>query len=129
MLTVYGATALRAWELVTTQRMSPPTAWRTAVCERYTDAKQRRNALKQTCPRGAFLALCGRGFVRDVVPRRYTSSTRSSQYAVTVAELLRSEPELADNKSVLEHRVFGSRAPNDEGNVVLALRTRGLLTR
>lgn len=127
MNTVYGVIALRAWELVTSQGISPPDAWRAAVCERYPGPAQQRNALQHTCPRGAFLGLCQRGFVRNVVPRSYTESTASSGYALAAVGLLQAEPGLAADKPELERRVFGTRTPNDEVNVVLALLRDDLL--
>jgi uncharacterized protein DUF6979 len=125
---VWGGIALRAWEMLTRQPgLSLPDAWRAAVCEHYTDPGQQKNALTHTCPKGAFLGLCQWGLVRGVEPGRYTDSTASSGYALAAIGLLQAEPELADDKSALEKRVFGARTPNDEVDVVLALRTQGLL--
>ena len=128
MNSVYGAIAVRAWELVTTRGLSPPDAWREAVCEQYEELGQQKNALQHTCPRGAFLGLCQRGLVRDIGAGAYTASTASSGYALAAVGLLQAEPELANDKSSLEKRVFGTRTPNDEVNVVLALVRHGLLT-
>lgn len=127
MSTVYGEVALRAWELITAQGVSPPDAWRQAVCDRYPNADQQKNALQHTCPRGAFLGLCQWGFVRDVAPGSYTGSTASSGYALAAAGLLRAEPDVANNKSELKKRVYGTRTPNDEVEVVLALANQQLL--
>lgn len=127
MSTVYGEVALRAWELITAHGASPPEAWRQAVCVRYPDAAQQKNALQHTCPRGAFLGLCERGLVRNVAAGSYTGSTASSGYAFAAVGLLQAEPDLADNKAELKKRVYGTRTPNDEVEVVLALRSRDLL--
>ena len=127
MNTVYGTIALRAWELITTQNLSPPDAWVAAVREHYTDSAKQKNALQHTCPRGAFLGLCQRGFVRGISPGAYTESTASSGYALAAVGLLQAEPTLASDKSALEKRVFGTRTPNDEVNVVLALVGQNLL--
>jgi hypothetical protein len=82
---------------------------------------QRRNALKHTCPKGAFLGLCERGLVRDIPPGEYTRSVSSSEIAFAALQQLRADPSPIDEKAKLSKRVYGERTPNDEVEVVLSL--------
>jgi hypothetical protein len=118
---VYGDIAVRAWSLAVHEGISPSAAWQQAVGERYPDPAQKRNALKHTCPKGAFLGLCGRGLIRDIEPGHYTRSVRSSGFALAALEQLRANPMLVDDRSLFNQLVFGARTPNDEIDVVLSL--------
>lgn len=124
---VYGEIAQRAWKLATSEGIHPPDAWRKAVQERYSDPVECRNAMKHTCPKGAFLGLCEQGVVKNVVSGNYTRSLKSTAYVAVALELLRLDPSLAENKSKFKAQVFRDRKPNDEIEVLLALWTKGLI--
>ncbi len=122
----YGEIAWRAYCLATVNGMSAQDAWLASLAERYTGPNQLRNAIKHTCPRGAFLGLCQAGLLPGIVAGQCTGSV-SSAYALTAVELLRADPSLANDRGRLEARVFGNRTPNDEVRVVLAFWGQGLL--
>jgi hypothetical protein len=126
---VYGDIARRAWNLAAQCEMRPADAWKAAVGEQYPDPTKRKNALKHTCPKGAFLGLCQLGILQGIRSGQYTNSTKSSGYANKAVELLRANPALASDKARLERGVFGVRSPNDEVDVVLALWASGLIAR
>jgi Family of unknown function (DUF6979) len=125
-MSVYGDIAFRAYCLAK-GGVTPPDAWRAALGERYTDPAQLKNAMRHTCPRGAFLGLCQAGLIEGIAARRYTGSVTSSTYALAAIELLRADPSLAADKPRLEARVFGERTPNDEVEVVLTFWKKGLI--
>jgi hypothetical protein len=99
------------------------------VTEHYPNTRARQNALKHTCPKGAFLGLCEEGLLRDIPARRSTRSVKSRGFALKAIELLRTDHTLANERAELEHRVFGDRTPNDEVAVVLALWVEGVILR
>lgn len=125
---VYGEIARAAAGLASQAGLAPLDAWRSAVHARYPDPAMRRNALRHTCPKGAFLGLCQAGHVRGVGPGGAVRSVKSRQYALAALEKLRNNPALAADKTRLEAEVFGGRTPNDEVDVVLTLWREGLLT-
>lgn len=124
---VYGEVALRAWSLASAGGTSPPAAWKQALEERFTEPKQLQNAIRHTCPKGAFLGLCQHGLVKGVKKGWYTNSTSSSSFALMTVALLREAPSLAHDKPALKARVFGGRTPNGEVDVVLALWENGIV--
>jgi hypothetical protein len=107
----------------------PGSAWQETLQELYRD-EALTNQVKHSCPKWAFCILCHRGHVRGVrrgcCPAAEESS--SAAYTLTAFELLRADPSLAANKGKLKRRVFGEkgaegyRTPNDEVEVLLALR-------
>ena len=117
---VFGDIALQAWKSAAHEGVSPPDAWRAAIEEQYPDPTKRKNALKHTCPKGAFLGLCQKGIVRGIRAGNYTDSVKSSGLALSAVERLKADPSLAARKSRLVQLVFGNRAPA-ELDVVLAL--------
>jgi hypothetical protein len=123
----YGDVALQAYALITQQGFAPQKAWKTALVERYTEPTQLKNAIKHTCPKGAFLGLCGLGFIEGIPSGSYTKSKTSSRYAVAALSLLRNNFSLAKNKPLLNSLVYGHRTPNDETEVVLTLLENGLI--
>ena len=126
-LGAYGDIAWRAYCLATENCLSPRDAWQAALAERYTDPDQLHNAIKHTCPRGAFLGLCQAGLLPGIAACQYTRSV-SGGYAHAAVELLRANPSLANDRGRLKAQVFGERTPNDEVEVVLAFWGHGLLS-
>ena len=124
---IYGDIAKKAYRLVTGYGRPPQDAWGAALSEHYTAAEQLRNAIKHTCPKGAFLGLCQNGFLRGIAPGHYTNSVRSRHYAHAAVVYLRADPSLATNKSRLKTLVYKGRSPNGELDVVLAFWAEGLI--
>lgn len=126
-MSAYGDIALHAYALITHERMVPQKAWRAALIERYIEPSQLQNAIKHTCPKGAFLGLCSLGVIDGIHPGNYTKSKSSSGYAAAALNLLRRDSRLVRDKFRLNTLVYGPRTPNDETEVVLALWENGLI--
>ncbi len=124
----HGEVALRAVRLICSGAADSPTgAWKQAAREVF---PQRHSQQKKSCPRLAFLGLCEGGWVDGVPSNPGTSSSANKRYAVRAAELLFSDPKLADRspqslwKLIMED---GAKVHNSQMDVVLALYRAGLL--
>ena len=132
-MTKIGRIAVEAYKRATAGQ-APPEAWREALSAVYSD-RQLENQLKHTCPKWAFSGLCQEGELRGIAAGSSPPATdrQSAKFAREALNVLRREPELAEDKAALKRRVFGMRGeegfrtPNGEVEVVLALWEAGLM--
>lgn len=123
----YGKAAVEAANLVRTGRdMSPVGAWRIAVERVFPDSPASRD---KGCPKGTFLGLCEEGLVAGVAPGHYTSSQKNKSYGLKAVVLLRQNPRLADDETVLWRAVMAGeqKVPNSQMDVVITLWRHGLI--
>lgn len=126
-MTRYGDAAIRAVALIRNgDKESPIRAWDTAIAEAFPQSKSSR---EKGCPRSAFLGLCESGRVKGVPAGTYTRSKKNKEYALIAMDLLKQNPALASDLSLLWNRVLAgeSKAPNHQMAVVSALWTANLL--
>jgi hypothetical protein len=130
----YGDAAVRAAELLRSDRGSAEAAWREVADELFADAPAAR---RKTCPREAFLGLCQAGLLAGVSASRcaISESGRNRLYATMAVRLLRADPSLARGSRVeLWRRVVKevgadpNKVPNSQMDVVLALWAARLIT-
>ncbi|MDO9592600.1 MAG: hypothetical protein Q7I98_05320 [Erysipelotrichaceae bacterium] len=83
---------------------------------------------RKACPRGTFLGLCEEGLINIVEAGNYCRSQKNKDYAVKAVEILKHNPELANNKNKLWDKIAGScKAQNNQMDVAIALWERGLI--
>lgn len=125
----YGEVAIRATKSIRSGKYSEPReAWNNAA------AAMKMN-VEKSCPLSTFLGLCEEGLV-DGVPRGcYTKSTDNKEYGIRAVRLLEENAELANCtagllwKHVMDDMSIGSKAPNSQMDIVLALWRHGLIQR
>jgi hypothetical protein len=123
----YGDAAVRAVALVRQgDEQSPVRAWDIAVVEAFPHSK---SSQEKGCPRSAFLGLCESGRVKGVPAGTYTRSKKNKEYALIAMDLLKQNPALASDVSLLWNMVVAGapKAPNHQMAVVGALWTADLL--
>jgi hypothetical protein len=129
----YGATAVRAAQLLRGGCKSPEVAWETIAREVFSEAAESQ---KKACPKEAFFGLCESGFLRGVSVniRPALGESPNRQYAVVAVRLLANQPDLAEGTKVaLWRRVLEvleadpNKRPNEQLDVVLALWNEGLI--
>jgi len=98
----YGKAALEAVRLVVDENMTPKDAWETAICK-YTDSE---SSQKKSCPQNAFLGLCAEGMIRGIPSVSYNAGPKNKEYAIEAVRILRKDPTLSANKTVLWKRVM-----------------------
>ena len=113
----------------------PDEAWLQALAVVYPPGRL-SNQIKHSCPKWAFSILCHEGWVAGV--RRGSCpdavGLRSAAITMRALERLQHHSSLASDKGELKRLVFGARGsasyrkPNDEVEVLLALRKLGALT-
>lgn len=128
----YGQAAVKAVSLIVNGKPSDPAhAW-----ERTTTAMFGKGTSSQakSCPRDAFLGLCESGMVKGVPSGSYTKSVENKAYAVTAAQLLKSNGSLASlSNTALWRRVLtqlsasAGKAHNQQMDVVKTLFDHGLI--
>lgn len=122
----YGQIALIAVQSIKNKEyMNPADAWEKAALELFGEGSS--NAVKG-CPRSAFLGLCEEGIISGVPPGRYTRSVKNKAYAIKSLQLLKENPELANNAGALWERITGGKVShNAQMDVVIALWKKGLI--
>ncbi|ETT77494.1 hypothetical protein C173_03224 [Paenibacillus sp. FSL R7-277] len=117
----YAQSAIRAVGLCNEFNISPIDAWNQATIEIFgaNSSSQRKD-----CPRNAFLGLCEEGLVRGVPSGTYITrpNNKNKAYAVEAVKLLKVNPELASDRSVLwKELIKGDKKHNEQMHVVIAL--------
>jgi hypothetical protein len=125
----YGVVAIKAVELLSMVEQSEPlTAWNTAASDVFGEGTW---AQRKGCPKNAFLGLCEEGLIRGVPKGNYTyrSDSLNKAYAVEAVELLRVNPELANDRNGLWEEVMKGvkKSQNSQMDVVLALWNNDLI--
>jgi len=124
----YALAAVEAANLcIRNTKLRPIDAWEKAIT-RFYDAKS--PARKKSCPRNAFLGLCGAGLVKGIAPGEYTDSQKNAEYAVHAVNELVNDVKLASDLRALWERVIGeAKEHNSQMDVVVALWNAKLITR
>lgn len=125
----YGIAAITAAHECVRNRLNPVTAWADTVQKQFPEKKASR---EKGCPRGAFLGLCEKGFVRGVPPGDYLrrKPNLNAQYAVEALEFLWDKPSLANDAKELWQRIESApEAHNGQMDVVVALWEEDLVPR
>lgn len=127
MANKYGKAAFDAVKIIHEDpNTNPVIAWGTALAK-YCQVNS--ESWKKSCPRGTFLGLCEEGRIIDIPAGNYTESIKNKNYGLRALELLKRNPFLANNKSLLWSKVLEPEliAPNDQMDIVVALWNEGLL--
>jgi hypothetical protein len=121
----YGECAVLAVDRITNSLEDPKTAWKNAAFAVFPLSK---SSQAKGCPKGAFLGLCGEGFVKGVVQGQYTKSKDNKRYALDAIKILKNTPRLSEDPYALWHAV-PSHASHDNGqmDVVISLWRNGLI--
>ncbi|MFL5386976.1 MAG: DUF6979 family protein [Longimicrobiaceae bacterium] len=122
-----------AWERAKTGS-KPDEAWLEALAAVY-PPEMLLNQIKHSCPKWAFSILCHEGWVAGVRRGSCPAAVglRSAAITMRALERLQHHTSLASDKRELKRLVFGApgsaayRKPNDEVEVLLALRKLGAL--
>ena len=75
--------------------LCPISAWKTSAEDIFPEQEASR---EKSCPRTAFLGLAQEGLIRGIQPGSYTTSTLNKKYAVEAVKLLRTSPDLSDDR-------------------------------
>ena len=116
-VTKYGFATIRALQLSINGK-PPEDAWKQATSEIFPNSPTSQD---KGCPKSAFLGLCQEGYVKGIPPRRCTHSLDNSRYAVKAAVLLKADPSLSKNKTILWSKIVQDKKHNSQLDVVLAL--------
>lgn len=122
----YGDAAVHAARACQTQRVVDPlAAWEDAVQIHLPTEAGR----KKSCPKSAFLGLCGEGLVKGVPKGSYSRSELNREYAIRAVRFLAKQPALADRPQDLWEAMMGGvkKRPNSQMEVVTALWRGGLI--
>ncbi len=76
---------------------------------------------EKSCPKSAFLGLCGNGLVKGVPPGNYTKSRDNKQYAIEALKLLKMDNDLTENDLWGQIAINKQKAHNQQMNVVKIL--------
>ena len=111
----------------TKEGMTPERAWGEAAKDVFPGKRPSRT---KSCPRNAFLGLAEEGLVVGVAPGQYTNSKDNKRYAIKGVDLLRENPNLARQKSVLWRRVMHAegnegKSHNNQMDAVIGLWSNG----
>ena len=122
----YGEIACSAVKK-TKEGMTPERTWGEAAKVVFPGKRPSRT---KSCPRNAFLGLAEEGLVVGVAPCQYTNSKDNKRYAIKGVDLLRENPNLARQKSVLWRRVMHTegnegKSHNNQMDVVIGLWSNG----
>jgi hypothetical protein len=111
----YGECAVLAVDRITNSLEDPKTAWKNAAVAVFPLSK---SSQAKGCPKGAFLGLCGEGFVKGV----------EQGHALDAIKILKNTPRLSEDPYALWHAV-PSHASHDNGqmDVVISLWRNGLI--
>lgn len=123
----YGRAAINAVKLLHNQTFENPIdAWEAVSNQIF--GKGTSSQLKG-CPRNTFLGLCEDGLVRGVQTGKYTNSKKNKQYAITAIQILRKQPQLANDPSMLWKIVMQGtpKTSNQQMSVVTALWNNNLI--
>jgi hypothetical protein len=125
----YGHAAVRAVELLKTKEIDIPViAWNQAAIEIFGEGT---SSQKKGCPRAAFIGLCEEGLVNGIQGGNNAlfSSSKNKQYAIRAVDLIKAEPDLANDVKKLWHRVIEgeTKVHNSQMDVVVTLWHDGLL--
>lgn len=124
----YGVSAVNAIRHYHSGRSSSVVdAWDRAVADAFPDSP---SSQRKGSPRGTFLGLCEAGIVDGIPSGRYTNSPKNKLYGLKALELLRAEPELANDKTALWRAVVGDQETqaNHQMDVVVSLWQAGLIS-
>lgn len=95
----YGAVAEIAVQLLAVNKYTRPReAWNAAGALVFEDSKSSR---EKSCPRDAFLSLCGVGAIEGVPAGDYTRSEKNRTYVLRALDALRTDPALIDDERQL----------------------------
>jgi hypothetical protein len=121
----FGMAAAMAAEL-SKDGLHPVKAWEIAVRAVFPDSPASQY---KGCPKSAFLGLAEAGLVLGVPAGQYTTSIENKSYAAAAVQMLRREPQLAQNPLMLWRRVMNGRDKRHNGqmDVVIALLSTGRL--
>lgn len=123
----YGNAAVTAAKMCESGKLAPRDAWVLAV----KDAGGSSSSQEKSCPKSAFLGLCGRGLVRGVIKGNYSRSVLNSCYAVTAVQILRKLDGQRLDRNVLWDAVMAKTGKQIQHNyqmdVVLALWDKQLI--
>ncbi|KQO18153.1 DUF6979 family protein [Paenibacillus sp. Leaf72] len=120
----YGVVAVHAARLILDDNnVKPVTAWNSAATNVFGEGTSQQ---KKGCPKNSFLGLCEEGLVNGIHKGKYTFTDGpqlNKQYAVRAVQILRSKPELIEDKSALWREVLNGvqKQHNSQMDVVLAL--------
>ncbi|MCR8633919.1 DUF6979 family protein [Paenibacillus radicis (ex Xue et al. 2023)] len=126
----YAQATLIATKLIENNQASTPLeAWNIATTETCGEGTW---AQKKGCPKNAFLGLCEAGLVKGISKGIYTERSNSQKnkgYAIKAVELLRENPELAEDLKVLWETVMDGKvmSHNYQMDVVVSLWKHGLI--
>jgi uncharacterized protein DUF6979 len=94
----YGRAASIAVRILAAGAESEPrTAWRKAI----RSVTNSRNSQKKGCPEASFLSLCSAGAVSGVSAGTYTTAPKNGGDVIRALEVLRRNPDLAEDRSAL----------------------------
>ena len=103
---------------------SPKYAWKMAAQQLISSKSSR----EKSCPKNAYLGLCAAGLVCGIPSGDYVeSNSQEKQYATTAVDILRQNPEKAENLSALWRDVLKSlgedpsKAHDSQMNIVVEL--------
>jgi hypothetical protein len=118
----YGQAAVAATKLlVKGDKQSPVDAWSKAVNRIFPDSESSRN---KGCPRATYLGLCEEGLVKGVPASNYNKQgeNKNKRYGINAVLLLRANPNLTNDKSLLWEMVPDTpKTHNEQMDVVCAL--------
>ncbi len=123
----YGQAAVEATGLLHKgDEKSPVDAWTKIMELTFPDSESSRT---KVCPRSTYLGLCEEGLVRRIPRGNYTRAVENKRYAVGAVSLLKLDPKLADDESLLWKKVTPDvgKTPNSQMDVVCALWKADLL--
>ncbi|PKQ71402.1 DUF6979 family protein [Aeromonas sobria] len=123
----YGNAAVTAAKMCENGKLAPRDAWVLAV----KDEGGSSSSQEKSCPKSAFLGLCGKGLVRGVSKGNYSRSVLNSCYAVTAVQILQSLDGQRLDRSGLWDAVMARTGKqirhNCQMDVVLALWAEGII--
>ncbi|CAM4503993.1 hypothetical protein FHS16_004560 [Paenibacillus endophyticus] len=126
----YGLTAVKTVELLYLTKVTKPLdAWNTVSTEIFGAGTWSQ---RKGCPKNAFLGLCEAGLIRGINEGRCSEnsgSQKNKNYAIEAVEILRSRPELVDDKHGLWRVVMNGvkKSHNSQMDVVLSLWNNNLI--
>lgn len=97
---------------------NPKDAWINAVKKLFPNSKSMQ---VKSCPKDAFLGLCEEGLIKGIKKGFYTNSKLNKGYVINAIKILKNEPQIVKHKMKLWSMVAGSKAYNQQMDVVIAL--------
>ena len=94
--------------------VNPRVAWELAISAQTKSEYSRR----KNCPRDAYLGLCEAGLVSGISPGRYGPRDNiNGRHAIDACQILRSEPDILNDKKALWEKIGEPRAKNENGQL------------